>query len=217
MIGEGKTRGQPAILDVKVDHNQNSAAIRVSEAGYPPEYLFWFLVSEYERTRNIGSGNNQPALNKSRVENMLFPFAPLPEQVRIVASLERAMSVTSSLKQVLSVCSTRAARLRQAILKKAFEGKLVPQDPNDEPASALLERIRTARGRTPAASAIAPALPRFRKGPYCWSGLVKIPSCAFRRRTIRAACTEPGAGADAREPSRTQRQCPLLTAAGRPA
>ena len=149
MIGEGKTRGQAAILDIEAGNNQNSAAIRVSEAGYPPEYLFWFLVSEYERTRSIGSGNNQPALNKSRVENMRFPLAPLPEQVKIVASLEQAMSVTSSLKQAVSGCLARATRLRQVILKKAFEGKLVPQDPDDEPASVLLERIRAARAQAP--------------------------------------------------------------------
>jgi type I restriction enzyme S subunit len=150
MIGEGKTRGQAAILDIEAGHNQNSAAIRVSEAGYPPEYLYWFLVSEYERTRSIGSGNNQPALNKSRVENMRFPLAPLPEQARIVAGLEQAMSVTSSLRREVSRCLARAARLRQSILHKAFEGKLVPQDPNDEPASVLLDRIRATRAQTPA-------------------------------------------------------------------
>jgi type I restriction enzyme S subunit len=150
MIGEGKTRGQAAILDIEAGNNQNSAAIRVSEAGYPPEYLFWFLVSQYERTRSIGSGNNQPALNKSRVQDMRFPLAPLAEQVKIVASLEQAMSVTSSLKRAVSICLARAARLRQAILKKAFAGKLVPQDPNDEPASVLLDRIRATRAQTPA-------------------------------------------------------------------
>ena len=162
MIGEGKTRGQAAILDIEAGHNQNSAAIRVSEAGYPPEYLFWFLFSEYERTRSIGSGNNQPALNKSRVENMLFPFPPLPEQVTVVGALEKRMSLTASLRRQVLEALRRAATLRQAILKKAFEGKLVPQDPNDEPASVLLDHIRAARAHAPARRA-----PRKRSPEAC--------------------------------------------------
>lgn len=66
MIGEGKTRGQAAILEIHASHNQNPAAIRVSETSVPPEYVYHFLKLEYERTRKIGSGNNQPALNKSQ-------------------------------------------------------------------------------------------------------------------------------------------------------
>ena len=60
------------------------------------------------------------------------------------------MSSITHLSGEIKRASIRAARLRQAILKKAFEGKLVPQDPNDEPASVLLERIRAARVHTPA-------------------------------------------------------------------
>jgi type I restriction enzyme, S subunit len=145
MIGEGKTRGQAAILDIPAGHNQNSASIRVSEAGHSPEYLYWFLVSEYERTRNIGGGNNQPALNKARVQAIRFPLAPIDEQNRIAQQIEVRMSVSNTLKGQLSTTVARAARLRQAILKKAFEGKLVPQDLNDEPASILLDRIRAER------------------------------------------------------------------------
>lgn len=142
MIGEGKTRGQVAILDIPACNNQNSAAIRVSEAGLPPEYVYRYLGGQYERNRQLGSGNNQPALNKSRVQEILFPLAPLAEQHRIVAEVERRLSVVDELEAVITTNLKRAERLRQSILKRAFEGELVPQDPNDEPASALLERIR---------------------------------------------------------------------------
>ena len=145
MIGEGKTRGQVSILDIPACNSQNSAAIRVSEPGFPPEYVFYYLWSQYEATRQIGSGNNQPALNKSRVQEIAFPLPPLAEQRRIIAEVERRLSVVQQAEGAVEASLKRAERLRQSILKQAFSGKLVPQDPGDEPASALLERIRVER------------------------------------------------------------------------
>ena len=145
MIGEGKTRGQVSILDIPACNNQNSAAIRVSESGLSPEYVFYYLWSQYDATRRIGSGNNQPALNKSRVQEILLPLPPLAEQRRIITELERLLSVIRQTEAAVEANLIRAERLRQSILKQAFSGKLVPQDPNDEPASVLLERIRAGR------------------------------------------------------------------------
>jgi len=56
--------------------------------------------------------------------------------------VERRLSVVAALGREVEAALARAARLRQSILKRAFEGRLVPQDPNDEPASALLARIQ---------------------------------------------------------------------------
>ena len=145
MVGEGKTRGQVSILDIPACNSQNSAAIRVSEAGLIPEYIFYFLWGQYDATRQIGSGNNQPALNKSRVQEIRFPLPPLAEQRRIVAEVERRLSVIGQLETAVEASLARAGRLRQSILKQAFSGQLVPQDPDDEPAPALLERIRAER------------------------------------------------------------------------
>ena len=152
MIGEGKTRGQVSILDIPACNSQNSAAIRVSEPGFPPEYVFYYLWSQYEATRQIGSGNNQPALNKSRVQEIAFPLPPLAEQRRIIAEVERRLSVVQQAEGAVEASLKRAERLRQSILKQAFSGKLVPQDPGDEPASALLERIRVEREAAQAAA-----------------------------------------------------------------
>jgi len=145
MIGEGKTRGQAAILTIPACNNQNSAAIWVSPSGLPPEYVYYFLVGEYEVTRTRGSGNNQPALNKSRVQAIPIPLPPLAETHRIVGDIERHESVITSLEGSAQLSQARCARLRQSILKWAFEGRLVNQDPNDEPAAVLLERIRAKR------------------------------------------------------------------------
>ncbi len=152
MIGEGKTRGQVSILDVPACNSQNSAAIRVSQSGLPPEYVFYFLWGQYDATRRIGSGNNQPALNKSRVQEIPFPLPPLAEQRRIIAEVERHLSAIGQAETAVEASLQRAERLRQSILKQAFSGQLVPQDPNDEPATVLLARIQAERAAAEAAA-----------------------------------------------------------------
>ena len=145
MIGEGKTRGQVAILDVEAANNQNCAAIWVSETEIPPEYVYCWLWSQYEQTRRGSSGNNQPALNKSIVERICLPLAPvdeLKEIMRVVdGELERILEQVAVIDHALQQSTAQ----RQNILRAAFSGQLVPQDPHDEPASALLERIRAER------------------------------------------------------------------------
>lgn len=145
MIGEGKTRGQAAILRVPAAHNQNTAAIRVSEVGLPPEYIYYFLQYQYEHTRRVGSGNNQKALNKTRVASIQFPLCSAEEQMAVVETLSERLSFVENLDNELNVQLAKAETLRQSILKKAFSGKLVPQNQSDEPASELLARIQTER------------------------------------------------------------------------
>jgi type I restriction enzyme S subunit len=81
----------------------------------------------------------------TRLNGYPVPLPPIAEQRRIVAEVERRLSVVQEVEGVIAANLTRAERLRQSILKQAFEGKLAPQDANDEPASVLLERIRAQR------------------------------------------------------------------------
>ncbi len=145
MIGEGKTRGQVSILDIEAANNQNCAAIWVSETEILPEYVYFWLWSRYDQTRKGSSGNNQPALNKSIVENIPFPLPPLEELKMLVALLASAMDQALNQEKALETSLKQSAAQRKNILKAAFSGQLVPQDPADEPASVLLERIRTER------------------------------------------------------------------------
>ena len=153
MIGEGKTRGQAAILDIEAANNQNCAAIWVPETDIAPEYVYYWLWSRYDETRRGSSGNNQPALNKSIVEAIPFPLPPWSELAAVVALVEEGMAEASSQEAALEHALRQSAAQRKNILQAAFSGQLVPQDPNDEPASVLLARIRAERaGRIGAAT-----------------------------------------------------------------
>jgi type I restriction enzyme S subunit len=145
MIGEGRTRGQAAILDIDACGNQNAAAIWVSQTDVPSEYVYHYLAGQYETTRGRSSGNNQPALNKARVEGIPLPLPPVREQHRIVELLESELSTVANTEATIERELKRIGRLRQAVLKWAFEGKLVDHDPANEPAEKLLARIRAER------------------------------------------------------------------------
>jgi type I restriction enzyme S subunit len=89
-------------------------------------------------------------INQTDIENLRIPLPPLPVQEHLTSSADAVEGPAAQAHAAIERSIHMAARLRQAILKKAFEGRLVPQDPNDEPASVLLERIRTARAQAPA-------------------------------------------------------------------
>ncbi len=114
-----------------------------------PVYFVFAINSQVVRPQilAITKGVAQLKVSLGRFKTIAFPLPPLAEQRRIVSELERRLSVINELESVVTANLKRAERLRQSILKRAFEGKLVPQDPKDEPASVLLERIRAERTR----------------------------------------------------------------------
>lgn len=107
-------------------------------------YLFYFLKSPTGQNclRSGGAGIGRPNLNAPTIEAIPIPFPSLQEQEIIVLEIERLFLIIDESELALKSEIKRAQSLRQSILKLAFEGKLVAQDPNDEPASVLLERIR---------------------------------------------------------------------------
>ena len=100
------------------------------------------------------TGSAQGVLNTMSVASLMVPLPPSAEQARIMAEADRLLSVADGADAILAPAGRRCTRARQSILKWAFEGKLADQDPSDEPASLLLERIRAERvAATPAKSA----------------------------------------------------------------
>jgi len=145
MIGEGKTRGQSAILDIDAANNQNCAALWVPNSRISSEYVFYWLWSQYDKTRSGSSGNNQPALNKSLVEKMPIAISSIKEMAFIGSYLSEEFTSVGKKISDISFALKQSAAQRKNILKSAFSGQLVPQDPNDEPASVLLEKIKQER------------------------------------------------------------------------
>lgn len=114
-----------------------------------PEFVSYYLRSSPGKARLVDNAKwavNQASINQTDVGNSLVPLPPLADQAEIVAEVDRRLSVVDAVETEVEHALQRAGRLRQSILKRAFEGGLVPQDPNDEPAEKLLERLRTERG-----------------------------------------------------------------------
>jgi type I restriction enzyme S subunit len=113
-----------------------------------PEFFVAVLNSMYGRrwvaevvSQQVGQAN----VSGGKLKNLRIPLPPNDIQERVVAEIERCLSLAAAVERQVAGGLTRAERLRQSILRRAIEGKLVPQEPNDEPASVLLERIRAAR------------------------------------------------------------------------
>ena len=93
------------------------------------------------QVRKLAGGSASPHLNVADIKQFLIPLPPLAEQSEIAYEVELRFSVITAAGREIEHALVRAARLRQSILKQAFEGKLVPQDPDDEPANELLTRL----------------------------------------------------------------------------
>ena len=110
-----------------------------------PRFLVYLLHSHAFRRHAIAtsSGITLPRTSWNALGEFTFTLPSFPEQEQIVCELERHLSGAGEIEATIDAELQRAERLRQSILKRAFSGKLVPQDPNDEPAEMLLARIKS--------------------------------------------------------------------------
>ena len=144
-----------------------SYLIRVAFVGdTSPDYVCMYINSDHGRryistvrSQQVGQAN----VNGTKLAAMPLALPPIAEQRRIVDEVERRLSVIQQTEAAVDASLHRAERLRQSILKRAFSGELAPQDPDDEPASVLLERIRAQREAEQAAASASKKQPSRRR------------------------------------------------------
>ena len=135
--------GRPYILNVDGCIHDGWLVISPIGEAYMSDFLYYLLSSSFafEQFTNVASGGVVTNLNSDKVADTKFPLPPLAEQKRIVVEIERWFALIDQIEQSQSDLQNTIRQTKSKILDFAIHGKLVPQDPNDEPAIELLKRI----------------------------------------------------------------------------
>lgn len=148
--GSPDQAGKPAVWRGEIENYcfQNTV-IRFRPCGLESAFPFTVFRHYYFNKvfAKVAAGVSINHLSAAKFSVLPFPLPPLAEQDQIVAEVERRLSIISAVEKQVELSLQRSARLRQTILKRAFEGRLVPQVATDEPASVLLERIQRQRNQ----------------------------------------------------------------------
>lgn len=114
----------------------------VSEQWVDPIYIELFIKSARARIDAYAPATAQKNINLTTLEDLVVPLCSLAEQQVLVSEVDARLSALEVTEREIDEGLQRTIALRQSILKKAFSGQLVRQDPSDEPAAALLDRLR---------------------------------------------------------------------------
>ena len=146
----GATIGKVGILNIKATTNQACCACLPFNGIYN-EFLFYYLMSQNKNFNKMGEGGAQPNISRTKIINYLFPIPSLNEQERIVDKIKEILPLIEEYgineEKLNKLNSEFPDKLKSSILQEAIQGKLVPQDSNDESASVLLERIKDEKER----------------------------------------------------------------------
>lgn len=135
----GATIGKVGILSFPATTNQ--ACCACTDYLVKKMYLFYFLLANREKFIAMGGGGAQPNISKEKIVSTLIPLPPKQEQSRIVEGIEHWLSLVDCIEKNKDNLQRTIKEAKSKVLDLAIHGKLVPQDPTDEPAAELLKRI----------------------------------------------------------------------------
>ncbi len=149
-----------------------------------PGYVMYALNSEpiQKRTDNVIHGVGRPRLNLKEIKSITLPLPPKKEQAKVHDEIERCWSLAREVELQVEENLVRVERLRQSIVEQAFSGNLVPQDPNDEPAHALMERIEQEKQKEVQSSKKSAALKSSRRVKTVKKSKIKKPLLDVMRK-----------------------------------
>lgn len=147
-------------------HQNHLIRWRRSNLNIVPEFILAYLLSPAGRTQIISAASSTSGLHTlsvSKISALELNIPPVEEQSEIVRRVEKLFAFADRLEERLTQAQAAVQKLTPALLAKAFRGELVPQDPNDEPASELLKRLQ--KSRTDSSKPSRARKPRTRKSP----------------------------------------------------
>ena len=148
ITGANVTKTAFVASDIGTAYVSQHVALARPVEGSNTEFLYWYLVSEAAGRKQLTAsayGAGKPGLNLENIRSVKIPLPSAEEQTEIVSRINTILSSERNISAQIDIQLAGSEALRQSILKKAFSGQLVPQDPHDEPASVLLDRIRAER------------------------------------------------------------------------
>ncbi|HEY1580444.1 MAG TPA: restriction endonuclease subunit S [Terracidiphilus sp.] len=146
VVRSGVGVGTTCVIPESLGEANCSDLVLIQTPLIQPRFISFYMNSAAQSHVDMGKvGVAQPHFNTASVASLSVPLPPVAEQAEIVREVDRRLAAADALAATLEQQLIRSDATRQSLLREAFDGRLVPQEPTNEPASRILERVRTKR------------------------------------------------------------------------
>ncbi|PKF35232.1 restriction endonuclease subunit S [Macrococcoides caseolyticum] len=134
--------GDINFTDRKITIGRGLCALKPISLKTDIDYIYSFLSTQKSFLESKATGTTFKSINSDQINNILVPFPPLNEQIKISSNIDLIFEMINEISTLQNELFKLNNKVKQLALNLAMQGKLIPQDPNDEPASVLLEKIK---------------------------------------------------------------------------